>query len=425
MNREVQQAEGRLPGSLPRGALQQNLQQNLHQTQQTNNVFVNQTLNTTHDVSTNFATLLKAVPVKLENIMKLLADGSNFDVWDADIREFLGMIPNTVVYLQEIVLPPIEGWNDNMANGVNSVIHWTVDRQLGMRLREQSPYPSVRMTYLRSLYSGETFANRLSIFSQIKNSVYDPSSSTLDLYVSKISELRRRLEKSGMLLADDVFAAFLAVGTPNGFPDIAQTFEPALLASPKAVISTAKITRALGSADISFKRSNPSSTEAVAVSSRAGKDKENLKCHYCKKKGHVQSDCRKKKKDEDEKKSPAAKDVEVERIEASETSIGFTGCVTLRHVDVFQIGTNVIRWTVIFDTGATHHVFNDKQYFIELPQITPLAVRMANGSSSSFITAVGTARICDILNESETFLVKNVYLCETLRHSLLSGIQLR
>lgn len=151
MNGEIQQTrENILPGSLPGGALQQNLQQNLHQTQQTNNVFVNQTLSQPPTVmaSENFTTLLRAVPVKSENITKLLADGGNFDVWDADIREFLGMIPMVVEYLKEEALPNVEGWNTNMANGVNSVLHWTINHQLGMRLREQSLYPSVKMTYL-------------------------------------------------------------------------------------------------------------------------------------------------------------------------------------------------------------------------------------------------------------------------------------
>lgn len=406
MNGEIQQSERILPGSMPAGAVQQNLQQNLHQTQQTNNVFVNQNLSATAPLVHlgTFASLLKAVPVKLEKITKLVADGSNFDVWDADIRGFLGMIPEAVIYLQEMALPSVKGWNDNIANGVNSVIHWTVDRQLGMRLREQSPYPLVRMTYLRNLCSGKTFANRLSLFQQIKNLVYDPSLSTLDSYISKMSELRRRLEKLGMGLSDDVFAAFLAVGTPRGFPDIAQTFEPALLVNPKAIISTAKITRALGAADILFKRQNSNSTEMLATTSKSGQtNKEKVKCHYCKKKGHYQSDCRKKKKDEEEKKSPAIKDVEVERVETSEYNIGFTGCVSLSQIKVLQIGANVIRWTAIFDTGATHHVFNDKQYFIELRQIKPMAIKMANGSSSSFITAIGTARICNTMNESETF----------------------
>lgn len=197
-----------------------------------------------------------------------------------------------------------------------------------------------------------------------------------------------------MMLPDDVFAAFLAGGTPSGFPDIAQSFEPALLANPKTIISTAKITSALGAAGISFKRQNPTSAEAMATTSKGGPiDKDKLKCHYCKKKGHFQADCRRKKKDDDEKKSPTVKEVEVEKVDTADVDVGLMGCVETCQIEVLQIGTNVTRWTVIFDTGATHHVFNDQRYFSKIRQIKPLAIKMANGSSSSFITSIGTARI--------------------------------
>lgn len=326
-------------------SVQQNLQQNLHQNVHNNHVFVQQNVasTTTNVRADSFSIMLKAVPVKIEHITKLLPDGSNFDIWDADVREFLGMIPDAVKYLEAQALPTVIGWNDDIANGVNGIIHWTIDRQLGMRLRDLSAYLSVRMTHLKNLYSGETFANRLSIFQQIKQSSYDPTSGTLDNYIARQSGLRRRLEKSGMYIPDDIFAAFLAVGTPSNFPDIAQTFEAGLLINPKATISTANVTRALGAADISYKRLNTQTTEALATTSKDGQSsKSKDKCRYCNKKGHYQADCRKKKKDEEEKKSPSAKNVEVEKVETADADIGFTGCVTTQHIEVFQPETDVV-----------------------------------------------------------------------------------
>lgn len=54
-----------------------------------------------------------------------------------------------------------------------------------------------------------------------------------------------------------------------------------------------------------------------------------------------------------------------------------------------------------------------------------IPVKMANGSTSSFITGVGSVVICNEQDSSERRLIKNVFLCDTLRHSLLSGITLR
>lgn len=106
-----------------------------------------------------FAALLKAVPIKLEAITKLTAVGDNFDVWEADIMDYLTFISDATEYLKPGALPNVKGYQEDMANGVNSVIHWTIDRQLGMRIRKVSMYPSVRMDELRRLFSGVSYAN--------------------------------------------------------------------------------------------------------------------------------------------------------------------------------------------------------------------------------------------------------------------------
>lgn len=80
------------------------------------------------------ATLLKAVPIKLDNITKLLPNGSNFDLWEADISDSLTFIPGASHYLRAGALPTVVGYNEDMANGVNSVMHWTINRQLSMRI---------------------------------------------------------------------------------------------------------------------------------------------------------------------------------------------------------------------------------------------------------------------------------------------------
>ncbi|KAG0143727.1 hypothetical protein CROQUDRAFT_166539 [Cronartium quercuum f. sp. fusiforme G11] len=78
---------------------------------------------------------MKAVPVKIDNISKLLSDGSNLDIWIADIEQYLTMIPGAADQLKEGALSTVAGWKDELAQGVNSMIHWTIDRQLGMRRR--------------------------------------------------------------------------------------------------------------------------------------------------------------------------------------------------------------------------------------------------------------------------------------------------
>lgn len=136
-----------------------------------------------------FAMLLKAVPIKLDAITKLNANGDNFDLWEADIVDYLTFIPDATEYLKPGAFPNVKGFNEDMANSFNSVIHWTIDRQVGMRVRKVSPYPSGRMNELRWLFSGVLYANRLSLLSQPTTSKYIPGSTTLDAYLSKISNI--------------------------------------------------------------------------------------------------------------------------------------------------------------------------------------------------------------------------------------------
>ncbi|KAG0141343.1 hypothetical protein CROQUDRAFT_33165, partial [Cronartium quercuum f. sp. fusiforme G11] len=132
----------------------------------------------------------------------LLSDGSNFNVWAADVEQYLTMIPGAADYLKEGALPTVAGWKDDLAQGVNSIIHWTVDSQLGMQLRDYSPVPSVRMSHLRNLYLGKTFANCLALFDQLKHSTYDLSATMLDIHISKMVGIQQHLEKAGLELLD-------------------------------------------------------------------------------------------------------------------------------------------------------------------------------------------------------------------------------
>lgn len=368
-----------------------------------------------------FAMQLKAVPIKLDNITRLLPDGSNFDLWEADITDFLTFIPGASHYLRTGALPTVVGYNDDMANGVNSVMHWTIDRQLSMRIQKFSMTPCKRMEELRRLFSGVSYANRLSLLSQLTLSKYDPSTQTLDVYFAHMSNIRDHLEISGMTVNDDVFAGILALGVPNDFPDIAHTFEASVLAQPKTQISASEVMRTMTAGDVSYKRNHPTASEAMKITVGDGKkDVKDVQCHYCSKQGHYARDCRKKQKDKKDKK-PSTEVGEAEP-EVEDVDIGFNACVYSINVEISRLETNIESHLVVFNTGATHHVFNNRKYFNTFTPIAKLPVKMANGSIESYITGVGDVAICNQKMKSQSYVLRNVYLCETLRHSLMSGI---
>lgn len=86
--------------------------------------------------------------------------------------------------------------------------------------------------------------------------------------------------------------------------------------------------------------------------------------------------------------------------------------------------TDIQKFLAVFDTGATHHVFYDRKYFITFKHIAKIPVKMANRSTSSFITGIGNVAIKSPTMQCKKNILKDIFLCKTLRHSLISGILL-
>lgn len=138
-------------------------------------------------------------------------------------------------------------------------------------------------------------------------------------------------------------------------------------------------------------------------------------CHYAR-------DCQKKQKDKKDKKVET--EVAEKEPELEEADIGFSVCVLQINVKISRLETDIEAFLTVFDTGATHHVFNNRKYFITFKSIAKIPVKMANGSESSFLTGIGSVAIRNPGMQYKSKVLRNVFLCETLRHSLVPGIAL-
>lgn len=243
----------------------------------------------------SFESLLKAIPLKVDGITKLLADGSNFDLWEANLRQFVTFIPDAIKYLHHTATPSGKGFNREMANGVNSVMHWSIDFQLAMRIRKNNPFPSGRIEELCQLFPRVLYADRLSLLSQLTSMCYNSLTGTVDAFFAQGTSLRDRIKLSGMAVPDDIYADVLALAVPKDFPDVAHTFETALLSNQKHIIGSSAVMKVINAGDVSYRGAHPTGAEAIKVSFGESKDKR--KCHYCSKEGHISRACRKKGKD--------------------------------------------------------------------------------------------------------------------------------
>lgn len=73
--------------------------------------------------SQTFSMLLKAVLIKIDAITKLNNDSRNFNIWVAEIMDYLTFIPNATESLNPGAVPTVKGYVEYMENGVNNVMH--------------------------------------------------------------------------------------------------------------------------------------------------------------------------------------------------------------------------------------------------------------------------------------------------------------
>jgi len=104
------------------------------------------------------------------------------------------------------------------------------------------------------------------------------------------------------------------------------------------------------------------------IKSQNGKkrDHSNLMCYYCNKKGHIKPNCRKKKKDEKEKR-----DKENTSSKAANTHVAVHTSTSIEeindnlHVSLYAAASNA--W--MLDSGATHHIMPHISDFISYSKI--------------------------------------------------------
>lgn len=112
----------------------------------------------------------------------------------------------------------------------------------------------------------------------------------------------------------------------------------------------------------------------------------------------------------------------VAEVEADVASVGYQPWDNPAEVTVSPMTLCSDKSISVFDTGATHNVFNDRSRFITLRPTAEIPVKMADGTRGGVIVGVGTAEIESATDGGDRILLRQVYLCENLKHSLVSGV---
>lgn len=370
--------------------------------------------------------LTKDVPIKLTSITKLERDGSNYRHWEIDFLSYCGFIPDVADYVTGVKQLMGEDYKQEFADVVNCIIHWTIDRELSLTLQD-IPAPYDRLEELRKQFSGVSFAARQAALRELHTLTYDAKSTTFDQHVTAMRSKKDQLARIGVRVPDDIFAIILSNSMPQGFPDVSTVFEGRLLVEEDHVVSSSDVTKALGAADVGYRRASVGA-EVMKVSAKlrgGGPWTESRTCYWCDTKGHTIRECRKKREHEKAKasgsntKSTSARAAEVE---ADVVAVGFSPWDDPKEVTVSEMTLSSDHSISVFDTGATHTVFNDRSRFITFRATSDIPVKMADGSCGGVITGVGTAEIEGFEEDGGRVLLQQVYLCESMKHSLVSGV---
>jgi hypothetical protein len=229
-------------------------------------------------------------------------------------------------------------------------------------LNIQFPTFKSKWDALKVLYSGQEGSTSVfNMWIALVQTKFDDAS-PLGPQLAKLNELRVALANTNMGVTETQYSLILL----NALPSSYETVATILLASGPAT--------SLKPSDISTRvineegrRSGPSaSLNAVArapiKSSGKGKGKKwdhsALTCHYCGKKGHIQPDCRKKKKDDAEKAKKDGASGSGQKAANSHVLVPTTASIKEVNKDnsvgVALYAVERMRW--MMDSGATHHI---------------------------------------------------------------------
>ncbi len=154
-------------------------------------------------------------------------------------------------------------------------------------------FPTFKEKYkqLKETYSGIGSTVIFNLWIELMQARLD-NSSPLAPQLAKLNEACVKLFNAGMGVSDTQYCLILLNVLPNLYEVVASTL---LTSSPTSNLKYSKITACILNEE--GRKLGPSASLNAA---HAGKNK-NLTCHYCNKKGHMECDCCKKKKDEAEK----------------------------------------------------------------------------------------------------------------------------
>lgn len=266
--------------------------------------------------------------------------------------------------------------------------------------------PSTVWKKLEEQFQRKTWANKLHLRRKLF-SLKLKEGASVNEHVKVMTEVFEELAVIGDPVSDEDRVVHLLASLPESFDMLVTALEAQSDAVPKWELVTERLLHEETKRKEKTPRASIDGKKAF-VTRQSSRPVKQFTCHYCKKPGHFKKDCRKFLASQ--KKQHGAS--------PAETRADEEGLVTVHAL----AATCTSRGSWIVDSGATCHMSNNKELFVELRELsTPQEVTLGDGRSLVG-TAEGTVKLEMLLPDGSTkrCRLENVLLVPKLSYSLLS-----
>lgn len=267
---------------------------------------------------------------------------------------------------------------------------------------------------LESIYKSRSNARVLILKRQL-NSITLQDHEPITKYISRAQALRDQLAAIGHPVDDsDVVLAVLS-GLPkqyNTLVTVIENTEP--MPDLNAIMSKLLLVE-----QRSPTGATPTSDTALYTNVQrpgyTGPPREQRTCHYCKKKGHLIKDCRKKKA-ADQRKAGKPNQPAI-ALSALATATNAAPATVTAQASTTAIQSYDTTWIV--DSGAARHITPNGELLLNPKPISGERIRYGNGTES-IPSASGTVVLLNSLSSNRKVVLQDVWYDPTAQHNLLS-----
>src|SRR6266702_5834640 len=236
-------------------------------------------------------------------------------------------------------------------------------------VESDTDFPTFKAKFdcLRDTYSSVSSTAVFNLWIELTQAQLDDNS-PLAPQLAKLNEAHVKLANASMGVSDIQYCLILLNALPKSYEVVASTL---LASGPATALQYSEITARILNEE--GRKSGPSTSlnaarAPVKSSKKKKKDHSNLTCHYCNKKGHIQLDCHKKKKDKADKKKDDGNADSGKKAANAHVLIPNTASIeeVNDELNVALYAAASVRW--MMDSGATHHMSPHRSDFVDYSQ---------------------------------------------------------